>query len=538
VYSEGSNKINIRLVVKNGHIYIQSEDRKVEVVDESSAIELIDDNYKQIDKSIYEEYEYKLDEIIDRSVKTKYSSIYGIGKSITSGFRKLSNYSVLKKILLVGFFASSMFILYAISNIAGTKKVEDTDFIKMNKAYLQAEMSKVSVDNFLKYEKMEDIEYILPGDSWVQFKMKFDDYYQTARLSLNLEGSLTSVDTITKDRIILGRMPENEYEIVVDKMLINSMLNDSSRIGLHVGIKSENDLLNRKVSVSNIKEFTIVGFVDEKSPSIYAKKSIFVNLLNNTSKSDDSGIFYYTSSVIGQASSESEEGSEEILDYNLYLDDITLTKGRMPENDYEVIVNKSNEGSMKLNKTIKTKVNEKELTVVGYFDSKTNSQNLFVNNNTIKYKIISESTGITVYPKNELSVIQKLKYEENLDIMNRYERDKETYIQERKESVTSGIIFAGIILRNIISRNIFDDEIIFPIKNKGNRSISCNRGKKSRYSKDVFRRNSCNNGGSWNAGSNTYDIYTKNNYESSICCKKLCYRWRNNRRSSNFDICI
>lgn len=337
-----------------------------------------------------------------------------------------------------------MFILYAISNIAGIQKVEDTDFITANKNYLQVDMAKISVDNFLTYEKLDDVDYILPGNSEVSFKMKFDEYYQTAKLSLNLTGSLTSLDTITKDRLISGRMPENSSEIVVDKMAIDKMLNDSSRIGKHVGIKSENDLLNKEVSISNMKEFTIVGFVDEKSPSIYTDRKIFMNILNNKSDTEGPGTFYITDTFVGPKTEETSDNKA--LDYNLYLDDITLTKGRMPDKDYEVIVNKSNQDSMKLNKKIKTKVNEVELTVVGYYESKTNSQNFLVSPNTVKYSVISNSSGIMVYPKNEAGVIEKLKNEEHLNIVNRYETDKKIYVTERKEEVTSTLIFAGIIL--------------------------------------------------------------------------------------------
>ena len=36
---------------------------KIEVVDENSAVELIDDHYKKIDKSIYEQNSYNLDNL-------------------------------------------------------------------------------------------------------------------------------------------------------------------------------------------------------------------------------------------------------------------------------------------------------------------------------------------------------------------------------------------------------------------------------------------------------------------------------------------
>lgn len=82
IYSDNKqDKINIKLAIKDGNIYIQSEN-KVEVVDENSSIELVDDHYKKIDKSIYDEEKYNLENISDKKYKAKYKSIYGIAKSI------------------------------------------------------------------------------------------------------------------------------------------------------------------------------------------------------------------------------------------------------------------------------------------------------------------------------------------------------------------------------------------------------------------------------------------------------------------------
>ncbi len=439
VYSNDNDKVDIKLVVKKGNIYIQSENKKIEVVDDSSAIELINEHYQKIDKSIYQENKYDLENVIDKNIKTKSSSIYGLFKSIIAGIREIADYSVLRKILLVGFFAASMFIVYSVCNMAGMTRIEDTDFITMNKNYLQADMAKISVDNFLKIEKLEEVDYVLPGDSFVNFKIRFDDYYQTSMFEMAFTGSLVSLDVINETNLISGRMPENEYEIIVDKKVIDDLRNSGT--GQYMGIQSENELLNKKVSISNLPDFTIVGFVDEKTASIYAYKSIFIDLLN-CSKIDE----YSTGIGIYIQDSSNIDEENKVFDYNRYLDDIEITKGRMPTNDYEVIVNKSNQYEMKLNKTIPVKVNEKELKVVGYYESKTNRQDYLVNSNTVKYDVISKSEGITIYPKNEDNVIQTLENNYGLDVVNRYETDKENYINSQKESRTSSIILAGIIL--------------------------------------------------------------------------------------------
>ena len=438
IYKENEDSLNLQIVIKNGNIYIKSNDKKVEVIDENSIVELVDDHYKKIDKTIFEQYNYNLDEITDKNIKTRYSSIYRIPRSIINGFKKILNYSVLKKILLIGFFISAMFVLYAISNIAGTLNTKDEDFISRNKNYLEVKLPRLNVDQFLEYEQNENINYILPGDSKVSFAIKFDDYYQTSKLDGELAGSLSTINMLNQSNIVEGRLPQNEYEIVIDRMTVDKMLNSNNGIS-HAGIKNASQLLGKKVSIPNMEKFEIVGIVDLKSPSIYTNESVFNNILCNTNQTESmAGIVIDTS--------EQEKSQENIINYELKLDTITLKKGRLPENDYEVIVNISNQSNMKLNKKIKTTVNDTELIVVGYYDSETNDNSYLVNENTAKYKLISESQNLVIYPKDEAKVTNEFDEKYNLFVENTYENDKKAYLKEQSSSRKSAIIFAGIIL--------------------------------------------------------------------------------------------
>ena len=51
-----------------------------------------------------------------------------------------------------------------------------------------------------------------------------------------------------------------------------------------------------------------------------------------------------------------------------------------------------------------------------------------------------------IYPKDEAKVMDKFANEYRLNIVNKYEKDKQNYIREQKESIISSIIFAGVIL--------------------------------------------------------------------------------------------
>lgn len=265
-----------------------------------------------------------------------------------------------------------------------------------------------------------------------------DTYYQLSKYSFELQGTLVDINKIGANSIINGRMPQDEYEIVVDKKIIDEMNQNDFSSFASMGIKSEDELLNKKVTVNDMKDFTIVGFTDNSTNSIYVNKNMFINILNNTTQSNNGlGLFIADTN---------ENTDTSVKDYNLYLDDINITKGRFPENDYEVIVNKNNQEEIKLNKPIKTEVNGKQLTVVGYYESQTNRQDYLVNNNTVKYNVISKNNGFMIYPKNKVGVINKFKNEYHLNIVDRYEKDKQTYMENKKGEIKSAVIFAGVIL--------------------------------------------------------------------------------------------
>ena len=264
-----------------------------------------------------------------------------------------------------------------------------------------------------------------------------DNFYQLAMYSIEFTGTLVSIDKIDETSLISGRMPKNDYEIVTDKKIVDNMLSDRFSTFSNMGVKSEAELLGKKLTIDGMGDFEIVGFTNNNSASIYANKSMFINILSNMSKSQ-SGIGLYINS--------NTETTDNVKDYNLCLDDIKLTKGKLPKNDYEVIVNENNKSTMKLNKQINVKINGKKLKVVGYYSSKTDKQEYLVNNNTVKYDVITKNNGFMIYPKDKQSVMDKFQNEYKLNIINRYEQDKQEYLKSKKSEIRGNLIFAGVIL--------------------------------------------------------------------------------------------
>ena len=438
-YSDNNEKINITLVVKNGNIYIESNN-KVEVIDNSSSIELVDDHYKKMSKDIYQEYKFDFDSVIDKNIKKRYSSIFNPITLIKNGFNKVINYSVAKKLLLVGFFLSGVFITYSVSSLYGINNIEDKNFVNMNKNYLVVDSPKLNVNNFLKYEKDENVNYILPGNSLISFKVKYDDYYQSMNYSDSINGSMSSINMISEKDIVIGRMPSSSKEIVIDKLVFDNYYNNMYPIML--GINEPENLFNRKLSVGKMDGFEIVGVVDMGSPSIYVNESEFVNIIYNTDVLYDySDIDYdieYTSYDMVET-----ENNVSLYDIDLFKDKITISSGNSPK-DYEVIVNIKYKDLYELNKEIDTKVNNKKLKVVGYYKSD-DVDYMLTNNNTIKYDIVSKGKDLYLSVKDKDKALKDYR-NMGLNIKDSYVYSRDKYVKDRTSSMASTLIFSVVVL--------------------------------------------------------------------------------------------
>ena len=432
-YGGEEDKLDLNIVIKNGNIYIQSpEDRRIEVIDKHSAIEFVDDHFKEMDKSLYEEYKFDFDKVVDKSITEKYSSIIGFGPSFVAGFKKIMGYPLMKKLLLIGFLVTGVFITYSFSSIYAALDVQDKDFIKSNKDYLQVSIPKVEVSKFLKYEAEPSVEYILPGNGQVNFTYKMNFYYQTDYAQGTLAGSLTDASRLNKEDLVAGRMPEKTYEIVIDKMTFDNMAQYGTT--KMVGIHNVDQLLGEKVHVPNMKPFTIVGVTDKVQPLIYASGKLMTDIVYNGSSNEE------------DYSDDNDTITKSMLNYKTVNAKYTLKQGKEPEEAYEVMIPYEKRYQYPLNKEVERKVNGKKLKVVGYYESSSNLDIYLVNQKTIKYSMISGAKGFMVCTDDKEACVTTLMSKYNLNVKDAYEAEKEAYKADIADMVKITVILGLMIL--------------------------------------------------------------------------------------------
>ena len=464
VFNDSGEKMNLDIVISRGNLFIRSRDDRgrVEVVDDDSSIELVDDHYRELTAEEAEAHRFH-PEKLQASKPLRHASILNVITMLGSGFRTIGRYHILKKILLLGFVISAMFITYAVSNIAGISNMPDKKFVQDDKSYLQISQQMTSVDDYLMYESDPSVEYLLPGDGKINMTLPFDQYWQTSYSSARFSGSLSSVDKLTDGDLICGRLPENQWELVADKLILDRLQEGYSDIGM-AGYNTPEELLGRHLVLKNLPEFTIVGFTDKESPCIYASPDLFINMLaNNTGDMDyyyDGGFQQSDTFAAGGAMGddmyfgEEGEGGDTVdtaltylVDHELVKDEIKLTKdSNYPVNDYEVLLSDSYSKTVKINKEIKTKVNGHKLKVVGFYTSDTVKDKFLVNNNMVKYNLIAANANVTVMPASDKAETMAALEAYGVKVIDLYDQQRTEYRKSQLDIMKAFLLVGGIII--------------------------------------------------------------------------------------------
>ena len=432
IYRNNNEKIKLEIVIKNDNIYIKSNEKlKPEIVNDDTNIEFIDSSYQKLSHTNKLKYNFDFDKIKSNNNK-KYVSIINPFSLILEGFKKVLDYHLLKKILLIGFFIAGMFIIYSVSTYMATLQVKEEEFIKVHKEYLTVETNKINIDTYLKDETDKNIIYMIPGTSKINISVPLKDYYQTNNEALTMPISLASTEVLEEENIIDGKLPSNSNEVVLDKLAFDNIKEKDPSFQM-AGLINIEDMLNRKINIDK-KEYTIVGITDDNNPCLYVDKSQLLSIIALSNTDLNKSINKDTTASI-----------KNLLNYNDDKDKIQITNGKEPTNDYEIIINKDSSEGMPLNKEIEVKLNGKKLKVVGYYTSKYGLQEMYTNANTFKYLVLISKKSFTIMPKNKEEVLEKY-HNNKSNIIDTYKISKKNYIKEKRKQTSSTIIISGIIL--------------------------------------------------------------------------------------------
>ena len=439
VYSDEERQADIKVVIRGNNLYINTGGM-LNVVDESSNIEMIDDHYTAMDESYFDDNDFDYTACLPSKYKAKYTSVYRLSNMISSGWKNVRSFKRIRKVLMLGFVFAAMFAFLAVSNVLGLIDVRPVDYRTTNGSYVTVANPEKTEDLLNAVAAMDGVAFVIPGSSLKSVTLPMDDYLQTNYAQEDFGVSVVESGVLTQDMLAAGQLPSEPHDVVIDRSITDKFLRDGS--GSAVGLDTMEEFIGRRLTVPNLDDYIITGISDTASPSLFVDESQVMYILSNANDFEDDFAYGY-----GEEPAEEDSiKSGKVMDLALSDNKIKVKKGRKPENAGETIINEVHDEEVAIGKTVNVKAAGRKLEVVGYYSSDSvDDDTYYVNADTIREDYISKQKNFSAYANDPEGLKEALGNEGAAAKVND-SRDRAAYVNSRKNQLTSSVIVAGIIM--------------------------------------------------------------------------------------------
>lgn len=440
VYSDNDRQTDIKLVVRGNNIYIDTGG-KYNVADSDSNVELIDEHYKAIDKTIFEDTDFDYTAHLPSGYKAKYTPVYSFSNMIGNGWKTVRNFSPIRKLLLLGFVFAAMFAFLAISNVYGLLEVKPVDYRTTNGNYITIPASDRIEQMLDIIGSLETADYVLPGETKKTVTLPLDDYIQTSYAEETVTVSIVFTSVLKPEDLTAGSMPADPHDVVIDRSVLDGFLRDD--LGRVVCLESAEDFIGRSIKVPNLDEYRIVGISDTESPSLFVDPEQAMYIITNADDAD-SGMSLGFLQGTGEAMDYVKAGK--IMDLDLSHNKIDIKKGQKPDAAMEVIINDMHRDEVDIGDTINVEVAGEKLRVVGFYKSDlADDDTYYVNADTISKHYASKQKYISAYA-SDVALLKYILDESGVSSSLNDTRDRAEYINIHKNQLMSSILVAAVIV--------------------------------------------------------------------------------------------
>lgn len=277
-------KVHLNLAWKDGKLYIQSpENIPLVLAGEESGVFMLDEKKPKLEHQQVEEISYDLP-----TVKAKKSSNLP-GREIWK--LALENIQLMgkKHKFMVGILlATSIMLVLALADYMMQRSVDLKTVVTEDSHYVTVEMEATeSVKATEMRKKLEEFcdKFVTNGkynNVYVSttgvLNVGYDGFKQIKKLSTRIQDySVVSIKNLKEEDLVMGRMPEQRNEFVIDRWLLEKMRDSGSIIG--TVYNNDASLLNMEMGtiVTGLK-LKLVGIADKQQPSIYVYDTVALGM--------------------------------------------------------------------------------------------------------------------------------------------------------------------------------------------------------------------------------------------------------------------
>ncbi len=407
------SKIQVQLIRRNETLYIKvdSEDyMKVKYLDKDSEIRLIE-GHQETENAADEEILFDPKELVRTDKRKMNGSNIDMKDVLAISLFKVRNISKSGKLMYFSFAMIGALLALCIGILTQIYTIDDTKFVDYPREYLLVESIEPNFDDALNLESHPSIDEVSLIRKPNNLVFELPSYYQTSgQYPLNV--FISDENLLKVEEIEHGRLPENMYEIVVDRLVIKNLIDKYK----HIGINSIEDILGNEVKLNSeidFISFEIVGISNIDSPTVYGTEMLKYTQL-------------------------------QILPYSL-IDNFTLIEGRIPEGKGELLVSDLNNPE-----NDKILIGSKGYNVVGRYDSSEGVSGVYLSTDEyvkrFHYEVLTEGVRKNSFlvasndPESTTEYLNSLGY----GVRDAYRMSYETYRDAKIESFQGLLIFCGI----------------------------------------------------------------------------------------------
>lgn len=282
-----------RLVIKNKTLYIDlSQDmgiKKVVVLDDKSEVKLVDASSETVQEvTPVDAFDYN--EVLNKAVPVgKKRFNFNLKTVLTQSIYKLLDASRGSKILFFGFAIGAMIVAFAVSNIFNIITVDDEAFLVQPRNAVSIKYNVENYDAFLELMDHESIDdynlYASQMNQTLSFNLSLPSVYgrYQSYSDARIISAVVPITQTSSSNLIYGRMPENPKEVLLDRALIQRLIENTEEIRA-LDIKNTQDFLNFELYLESsslrVYPFEIVGITDTDAPVIYASEAFIIQSNN------------------------------------------------------------------------------------------------------------------------------------------------------------------------------------------------------------------------------------------------------------------
>lgn len=289
LYKDKTDAENIRLTlaVKNGRLYIKSDDRKIMLAGDETGVNLNHGVKEKIEKKEIENFSFQLE-------KPKVSEKGKNAEARRMTIKKLFLRNKRQVLMGVVFVLTAIMVSVASANLMNIMKVDKDSVLSSDPLYMQVDFTKVT--SLLDDKQREDILDFVENDLTADKDL---DIFYSPKTSLYLKGdvfkqlenvmqavpgfSFGDVKRVYEKNLVYGKLPAKYNEVAVDEIVIKKLAATKGVLGDFY--EKESDYVGAKLyAPGSYTELTISAIVKTGMPDIYADTTTLCGMAKNSVK--------------------------------------------------------------------------------------------------------------------------------------------------------------------------------------------------------------------------------------------------------------